>query len=67
MQLLSSNQHVAIPNVALAETRIQNFSRMEARRGMIDFHVVASTPVRTQRSHTQCPQIPAVPSDRSAH
>ena len=49
MQLLSSNQHIAIPNVALADTRIQNYSRMEKRRGSIELDVVADTPVETLR------------------
>ena len=49
MQLLSSNQHIAIPNVALADARIQNYSRMTRRRGMIDLRVAHDTPVKLLR------------------
>ena len=55
LRLLSSAQHCAIPNVALADTRIQNFSRIEegGRRGQLHVRVALSTPVRTLRGIPQ--------------
>ena len=51
LRLLSSGQHCAIPNVALADARIQNFSRIgdASRRGKLHVTVAHSTPVRTLR------------------
>ena len=51
VKLLSNAQHCAIPNVALADTRIQNFSRIQegGRRGDIELRVALDTPVEVLR------------------
>ena len=50
LQIIEGNQLLAIPNTQLADTRIQNFTRIKSRRGEIRLRVAHSTEIGKLRA-----------------
>lgn len=49
--MLNSNQELLVPNVQIADGKVENYSRMEGRRrGMIEIVVAVTTPVAQLRA-----------------